>query len=227
MPGQLARYVRTSLIIIFVGTTGAIMAGIYYVMLAIASESNRNFVPLSAFATLAAYRVFEEHSLPLPIFTSGPEEQGRPCFTAGMPTPGLAGGFPCRLSVELVGAPGPLPCSTWRREVCNVLALPAAMHRNEAFQTAFQGYISDPCRFVQDYRQFRDRLDAAAVSTAFVAHYARVIEADFRCTTQAANQPSVGQTSNVWRRMRTYVLLEGTVTQPASFIEVRIKLPEK
>ncbi len=101
------------------------------------------------------------------------------------------------------------------------------MHRNEQFQLAFQGYINDPCRFAQDYRQFRDRLNAAAVSTASTAYYARVIEADFRCATLADNQTDERPASTAWGRVRTHLLLEGTLSQPASFIEVRIKLPSQ
>lgn len=219
------RFGRISLVLVSGGVACAMAAGGHYVLAALSSESSRNFVPLSAFATVAAYRVFEAHDLPLPTFTSGVEAQGRPCFTADMPTPGLAGGFPCRLSVEIVAAPFPLPCSTWRREVCNVVALPAAMHRMAAFQSAFQSYITHPCRFVQDYRQLQDRVDAAAPSIASAAYYAQVIEADFRCRAPGDDQPGAHPASPVWRRLKPHLLLEGTSAQPGSLLEVRIKPP--
>ena len=224
MAGQLARYVRITLALIFIGAAGAITASVYYVLLALSLESSRTFAPQSAFATVAAYRVFDEQSLPLPTFTSGAETRGPPCFTAGMPTPGLAAGMPCRSFIEFAWSPvPPLPCSTWKREICTIIELQAPMYRNEVFQGAFQRYVSDPCRFVEDYRQLRDRLDASAVSTLYAASYARSIENDFRCATAANDRSAALPVSNVWRYLRTYLLLRGSATEPDHLIEVRIR----
>jgi hypothetical protein len=143
------------MLLALLGAMGLMATFAYYVLLALAKDSSRGFAPLSGFATVAGYRAFQERSLPLPTITSGTEAKGPSCFTAGMPTPGLAAGAFCRLPVERPAPPRPFPCSNWSWEICNAISLPAEAYRDEAFRGAFQSYIDDPCRFVGDFQRLR------------------------------------------------------------------------
>ncbi|WP_439599026.1 hypothetical protein [Falsiroseomonas sp.] len=213
---------KTCLLLALLGSAGAVAAGTYYVLSAFSLASNMGFVPQMAFATVAGYRVFQAHSLPLPVFTSGTDAEGPPCFTAGVPRQGLAAGSSCRFPSWVTGAPAPLACSIWKGEVCNVIALPAALYRDAVFLAAIEGYANDPCRFVDDYRQLQ--LTAVALPTAHLRYYAQVIDFDFGCAALDGDQPRASHSSNIWSRLKPYLLLKND-SQTDTLLEFRIRTP--
>lgn len=207
------------------GGVGGLAAGFWYFVLALNVQSSLAFSPLSGFATVAAYQTFQDQGLPLPGIVMWTEAAGPPCFIAGAVAPDLARSARCRLAMEAAASPVPLPCSTWKREVCNVVALSADVHRSVAFQSIFQGYVEAPCRFVRDYLRLHAGIGNAGSAMERARYYARIINTDFHCSALEEDPPNARSASDLWPRLRTHLLLENAFGRSGAVMEMRIRRP--
>jgi hypothetical protein len=196
-------------------------------------EASRVFVLSTAFAEVAAQRLYVEAGRPIPMgmigippgFPRAQETYGHlpSCFNQGFPNSTLGEPNACLTGLYWVTSESKTACSYVRRDICNAVNVPMDIFDNRRFIQIMTDYASNMCQFLSDYREISVPAAAREGHLPHQLSYALALERSLICTT-GADHPFVKEDSkHFWRRMRPLILVRSRDGTIAEEIELRLQ----